>query len=306
MNNYVIGILSSLTALVISVLVAYGAFAAVFGRKRRNRLRFFGISPTDHSLAIRISGFAIGTTQSENSQWHVVEGDGADVMEYRSALRLASAITNGGVLENVSSFFHSVGFRSLPRKLTVSIDVQLDHELPDSNAIVTLGSGIVNRLTDDFVRKAGVIELREVTDENGAARTLANGSKVRDVVITKPTEVVLGNREQRKIGAPEYHREFAFIQRYSERVNHQVTRTVVTCSGLGRGGTAASAAWLTEHWDEVVNYWNATSKGSPQVDAFVIVLGWFVRDFAIEPPQSELVVLWPRDWSAKTPSVFGR
>lgn len=297
-NNYVIGILSSLTALVISVFAAYVAFATVYGAKRRKRLRFFGIKPSDHTLAIRISGFAIATTRSEDEQLHVVDGDGADVMEYRSALRLATELTNGGALENVSSFFHSVGFRSLPRKLTVDIDVQLDHELPDSNAIVTLGSGIVNRLSDDYVRKAGIVELRAVFDEHGQPRTLANGSKVRDVVVTKPADVVLGNREQRRDGAPDHHREFAFIQRYSERVNHQVIRTVVTCSGLGRGGTAASVRWLIEHWDAVADYWSATAKRAPEADAFVIVLGWFTRDAATEPPQSDLAVLWPRDWTS--------
>lgn len=306
MDSYVIGILSSLTALVISVFVAYIAFVAVYGAKRRKRLQFFGLKPSDHSLAIRISGFAIGTVRSEDSQVHIVEGDGADAMEFRSATRLAAELSNGGALENLSSFFHSVGFRNLPRKLAVDIDVQLDHEVPAATAIVTLGSGIVNRLSDDYLRKAGVVELRIVTDDSGAPRRLANGSRVRDIVITKPVEVVLGNREQYREGAPDFHREFAYIQRYSEPINHEVTRTVVTCSGLGRGGTAASVRWLTEHWDAVADRWSATTSSSKEGETFVIVLGWYTRDAATEPPQSDLAVVWPRDWSASLSATSRR
>lgn len=306
MNSYVIGILSSLTALIVSVLSAYAAFVVIYGRARRKRLKFFGLTPSDRNIAIRISGFAIGNFVSEDQSLHVVDGDGADVLEYRAALRLASELATGGLLESLSSTFHSIGFRSLPRKLTVDIDVQLDHELPDTNAIVTLGSGISNRLSEDYIRRAGEIELRMVLDEDGNPLTSSNGSKVRDVISMKPHEVVLGNRSELKVGSSEHHRDWAFIQRFRERTDRNVARTVVTCSGLGRGGTVGSATWLTEHWDVVAEYWDDLSKHSPERDSFVIVLSWFTRDFATEPPQSDIAVAWPHDWPEFANSFVGR
>ena len=290
MANYVIGILSSVSAILILGLIAFALNVLVFRRRHGNARRFLGLGTFDDHVDVLVSSISVKEFTDVNGSTHRVRADVVDYQELAEVYRLTSYLRGPRHSKWLDGLFAAVGIGG--RQMETDFDVKpapdSDHHLGTSTILV--GSEAFNPIVRSIHKDRSVARIvRTEQRHDRVALSDAFGSTFH---VLLPPDRDQSPYEGREIVNPRNlleRRELALVQKIVRRDGGRA-RTTVILAGFGAGGTVAATRFISGHWDKI----HLMDRVYP--NGFDIVLAWWSPNTYYVPEDHQIEVLHPPTW----------
>lgn len=300
MAGFLIGILSSLAAVILVAATSYAVGTYIYVRHQRAVKSTLGLSKNQNEVIIAASAMSVRTVTDIGGKTHRLKGSLVDLGEVKAAETLAAFIRQDLLSSKIAATLAQLGFPGRHQTMSVSIESSelfLDRKL--SRPTVLLGSGVFNPLVKDLHQDRSVARIVDKTGEDDDPLMFAtDGPRMREVLLPGETSTSFFGRERFRLSPKSKdrveYRDLALVQKIAPyRVDRQtnsgaVTKTFVL-AGLGSGGTKAAIHFFVDNFELV----QVLDKEHPA--GFAVVLGWWTENFSDIPDATSIEILYPYD-----------